>query len=42
MNTTATTANALDICNACDVEDQHSGCSMGYCTGCCPATPTWM
>ena len=32
-----TTANALTTCNACDVETMHAGCSMGYCTGCCPA-----
>jgi len=31
------TANALTICNACEADDMHDGCHMGYCTGCCPA-----
>lgn len=31
------TANALTICNACDIDEQHTGCHMGYCADCCPA-----
>ena len=29
--------NALDLCNACDLEDAHDGCEAGYCSTCCPA-----
>jgi len=29
--------NALTACNACEMEDAHDGCHMGYCPGCCPA-----
>lgn len=32
-----TTPNALDLCNACDIEDAHVGCTAGYCSDCCPA-----
>jgi hypothetical protein len=31
------TLNALTLCNACDLEDAHHGCHMGYCQDCCPA-----
>jgi len=33
------TANALTTCNACDIEQQHDNCPMGYCADCCPAGP---
>ena len=29
--------SALDLCNACDIETAHDGCTAGYCSGCCPA-----
>ena len=29
--------NALTTCNACEAEDMHNGCHMGYCHDCCPA-----
>lgn len=29
--------NALTTCNACDAEEMHDTCHMGYCTDCCPA-----
>jgi len=32
-----TTINALTVCNACDIDQQHNGCHMGYCADCCPA-----
>lgn len=28
---------AIAACNACDIEDAHEGCTMGYCSDCCPA-----
>ena len=30
------TANALTLCNLCDLDDMHAGCVAGYCSGCCP------
>jgi hypothetical protein len=32
-----TLTNALTICNACEAEEMHTGCHMGYCADCCPA-----
>ena len=29
--------DALTVCNACDIDDAHDNCHMGYCQGCCPA-----
>ncbi len=34
------TMNALTTCNACDAEEMHDGCHMGYCIDCCPAGTT--
>ena len=31
------TLDALELCNACDIDQMHDGCNAGYCTGCCPA-----
>lgn len=28
--------NALEICNACDIDEMHAGCAAGYCSDCCP------
>lgn len=28
--------NALELCNACDVNPMHDGCRPGYCTEGCP------
>ena len=29
--------NALTSCNACEAEQMHDNCHMGYCQDCCPA-----
>lgn len=33
----AAPTDALTVCNACDIDQAHTGCHMGYCGNCCPA-----